>query len=412
MSADLKVEQFVNATPVQVYFAFTRAIGLTEWLCDFATVAPRPGGRMYLWWHGDFYSAGEYISLEENKSIIFKWHARRDPAPSMVTVMLKDKDGGTLVSLIHTLPEGKYWEENSSGFLEEWTRSLANLAQVLETGLDKRTFDRPMLGINISDFNPGIAKAMGVPVSDGIRLDFLPEGMGAFRAGLCKDDVVVALDGKPITSDYGSLVMALRGKKGGDKVQVDYYRGPEKKTLTMELASRPIPQIPWDPAVLAKVIRTQYDEGLASLENAFEGVSEAEADQRPDMDEWSAKEILAHLIQTERHWLENLDDVVGGYPRLSDEWAGNSTLHASATVAAYKTVHGMLEEMNRLSDEMVAYVTVLPQDFVTRKASYFQAAIMLLEGSLPHILSHIDQILVAVAKARQQLKSIEGPGKP
>ncbi len=401
MSSDLKVEQFVAATPAQVYFAFTHAISLTEWMCDFATVAPRPGGRMYMWWHGDFYSAGEYISLEENKSIIFKWHARQDPAPSQVTVTLEDKDGGTQVHLVQTVPDGKYWADNSQRFLQEWTWTLANLAQVMETGLDKRTFDRPMLGINISDFNANIANAMGVPVDEGIRLDFLPEEMGAYQSGLRKDDVLIALDGKPITNDFGSLVLALQGKKGGDKVQVDFYRGPEKRSLNMELTRRPVPQIPWDPAILAKVVRSKYDEGLAALEKAFNSVSEADAGLRPGPDEWSAKEVLAHLIQTERHWLENLDDVIGGYPRLSDDWAGNCTQHVSATVAAYKTVPGLLDEMKRLSDEMVAFIGVFPKSFVDRKASYFQAIIMLLDGSLPHILSHIDQIERAIAKAEK-----------
>ncbi len=403
MSTSLKVEQHVKVTPNQVYFAFTHAISLTEWMCDFATVAPRPGGRMYLWWHGDFYSAGEYIALEENKSIFFKWHARQDPAPSQVAVLLQEKDGGTLVSLVHTLPEGEYWEEHAQGFRQEWASSLANLAQVLETGLDKRTFDRPMLGINISDFNASIAKAMGVPVSEGIRLDFLPEEMGAYQAGLRKDDVVISLDAKPITNDFGSLVLALQGKKGGDKVEVVFYRGPDKKTLTMELTRRPIPQIPWESAGLAEAIRAKYDEGLAALEKCFDGVSESESEWRPAKFDWNAKEVVAHLIQTERHWLENLEDVVGGYPRLSDDWAGNSTHHVSATAAAYKTVHGLLDELRRLSDEMVAFVVGLPSEFVVRKASYFQVANMLMEGSLPHILSHIDQIQVTIAGARKAL---------
>jgi uncharacterized protein YndB with AHSA1/START domain/uncharacterized damage-inducible protein DinB len=405
MPATLKVEQYVNATPAQVYFAFTHAISLTEWMCNFATVAPRPGGRMYLWWHGDFYSAGEYISFEENKSIVFKWHARQDPSPSQVAVTLEGKNGGTLVSLVHTIPDGEYWAENSQRFRQEWAWTLGNLAQVLETGLDKRTFDRPMLGINISDFNLSIAKAMGVPVSEGIRLDFLPEEMGAYQAGLRKDDVIIALDGKPITNDFGSLVKALKGKKGGDKVEVVFYRGPEKRTVTMELTRRPVPQIPWEPVGLSKAIRTKYDEGLAALEKTFTDVSETEAGRQPAPGEWSAKEVLAHLIQTERHWLEDLDDVVGGYPRLSDEWAGNSTLHVSATANAYKTVNGLLDEMKHLSDEMVAYVAVLPAEFVLRKASYFQVANMLIEGSLPHILSHIDQIQSAIASARKQSRS-------
>jgi hypothetical protein len=304
--------------------------------------------------------------------------------------------------MAHTVPDGEYWTEHAQGFQQDWAWTLANLAQVLETGLDKRAFDRPMLGINISDFNVGIAKAMGVPVSDGIRLDFLPEEMGAYKAGLRKDDVVIALGGKPITNDFGTLVRALQGKKGGDKVEVVFYRGPEKMTVTMELTRRPVPQIPWDAAGLAKAVRAKYDEGLSALEKAFASAREAEADLEPATDEWSAKEVLAHLIQTERHWLENLDDVVGGYPRLSDEWAGNSTIHARATVAAYKTVCGLLDEMKRLADEMVAYAATLPTEFITRKASYFQVANMLLEGSLPHITSHIDQIQAAIASARKK----------
>ena len=402
MSATVKAEQLVKATPAQVYFAFTRAIGLTEWMCDFATVAPRPGGRMYLWWHGDFYSAGEYVSLEENKSVVFKWFGRGEPAASEVAVALADKDGGTLVTLAHTVPDGDDWRKRAESFKAEWDSSLPNLAQVLETGLDKRTFDRPMLGINISDFNLAIAKSMGIPVNDGIRLDFLPEEMGAYKAGLRKDDVIIALDGKSITNDFGSLVLALQGKKGGDKVEVVFFRGAEKKTITMELTRRPIPEILWEPADLAKVIRGKYNEGLAALEQAFKGTSEIEAEWRPLPGEWNAKEILAHLIQNERHWLENLDDVVSGYPRLSDDWAGNSTLHVSATAAAYKTVRGLLDEMQRLSDEMVEYAANLPAEFLKRKASYFQASFMLMEGSLPHILSHIEQIQSAIEGGRKE----------
>ncbi len=401
MPIDMEVKQYVKATPSQVYYAFTHAVSLTEWLCDFATVAPRPGGRMYLWWHGDYYSSGEYISLEENKSINIKWNASHDPVPSQVSISLEGKDDGTLVDLVHTVPEGEYWTSNSPRFHQEWTWRLANLAQVLETGLDKRTFDRPMLGINISDFNASIARSMGVPVTDGIRLDFLPEELGAFQAGLRKDDVVIALDGNLINSDFGSLVKALQGKKGGDKVEVTFYRGPQKMTLSMELTRRPVPQIPWNPVVLAKAIRAQYDECLAALEEAFSGVSEAEADLRPTSEEWNAREVLAHLIQTERHWLENLDDMISGYPRLSDDWAGNNTIHVSATAAAYKTVRGLLDEMERLSNEMVAYAAALPADFIARKASYFQVVSMLMEGSLPHIPSHIDQIRSALALAKK-----------
>ncbi len=402
MSIELKVEQIVKATPAQVYYAFTHAISLTEWMCDFATVAVRPGGRIYLWWHGDFYSAGEFVSLEENKSIQFEWHSRLDPDSSQIAVMLHEIDKGTLVSLMHTVPDGKYWSAHAQDFQQQWTLTLANLAQVLETGLDKRVFDRPRLGINISDFTAEIAQTMGVPVSDGIRLDFLPENMSAYQSGLRKDDVLISLNGKTITKDLESLVSAIQSSKNGDKVEVVFYRGSEKKSLNLKLSKRPIPQIPWEPAGLAKAIRAKYDEGLAALEAAFLGVNESEASWRSAPEEWNAKEVLAHLIHTERHWLENLEDEIGGYPRFSDDWAGNCSSHVRATVMAYGSAHGLLNEMKRLADEMVAFVAALPAEFVARKASYFRTANMLMEGSLPHILSHISQIQAAIAGARKR----------
>jgi hypothetical protein len=57
--------------------------------------------------------------------------------------------------------------------------------------------------------------------------------------------------------------------------------------------------------------------------------------------------------------------------------------------------------MRRLSDEMVAFVSALSAEFVARKASYFRIASMLIEGSLPHILSHINQIQTAITSAKK-----------
>ena len=373
-----------------------------EWLCDFATVAPRPGGRIYLWWHGDFYSAGEYVSLEENKSLKFKWFARFEPAASEVTVTLTPKGGGTLVALAHTVPDSEEWQERAKGFKAEWDSTLPNLASVLETGLDRRTFDRPMLGININDFSPEIAMALGVPVTQGVRIDSPLEEMGAYKAGLRKDDVLVQFNGKPITNDFGSLVTALQGKKGGDKVEVVFYRGAEKKTVTMELSRRPVPDIPWQPAELARQVRAKYDESLAALEQCFQGVTEAEADREPAAGEWSAKQTLAHLIHSERNWIANLDDVVGGYERLADDWTGNIPAHVNATVMAYKNVQGMFDELKRLADEAVAFLAAMPPEFLTRKCSYYRAAWQMLEAQ-SHTFSHVEQIkLAAIAAARKK----------
>lgn len=402
MAVTVRVKKWIRVEPAQVYFAFTHATALRQWLCDYATAVARPAGRLYLWWHGDFYSAGEFVRLEANQAITFTWFGRGEPAPSQVKVTFKPMEAGTQVALAHTVPDSKKWQLLAQGFRHEWAASLENLASVLETGLDKRVSDRPMLGVSLSDFNAEIAKTLHIPVSEGLRLDGLLPEMGASQAGLQANDVLVAMNGKPLTNDFGSLVVALQGKKGGEQVEVVFYRGSEKRTVSMQLSKRAAPQIPWDPKELAIQLRSKFDEGLVELEKVFAGVSQDEAEFHPARVEWSAKEVLAHLIQSDRLWLEDLDDLIGGNERVADDFSGNIPSHMTAIVSTYPSTRALLDELRRLSNESVAMAGSLPPEFVARKGSYYQAAASMLEGFLPHTLAHIDQIKAAIAAAPKQ----------
>ncbi len=393
------IEQFINAAPERVYYAFTNATTLREWLCDLATLAPRPGGRIYLFWNAGFYAAGEFIAVDKERSIKFKWVGKDEPGPSQVYITFEPKNEGTNVKITHTVLDGPEWINLLDGFQEEWSVGLKNLAYLLETGKDIRTVNSPMLGIIPGDFSAEQVMRLHVPVTEGIRLDGVVDGMGAALAGLMRDDVIISMAGKPVTNNPESLPAALNGKKGGDKVEVVFYRGSEKRKVTMELSKRPMPVVPWEPAQLAVIAREKYEMAVSELLECFKGVSEEQAAKKPNSREWCAREILAHLIHNERGFQSYIDDLVGGYDRWADDEGGNIDARIQATIVAYKTTNGLIQELKRLCEETINFIQLLPPDFVARKDSYYTVGVRIVQGPI-HIESHIDQIRSAINFAK------------
>jgi uncharacterized protein YndB with AHSA1/START domain len=393
------VEQFISAPPERVYYAFTNATTLREWLCDLATVAPRPGGRIYLFWNAGFYAAGEFLVVDKERSIKFKWVGKDEPGASQVYITFEPKNEGTNVKITHTVLDGPEWVNLMDGFQEEWSVGLKNLAYLLETGKDIRTVNRPMLGIIPGDFSAEQAMRLHVPVTEGIRLDGVVDAMGASLAGLMRDDVIISMAGKPVTNNPESLPAALDGKKGGDKVEVVFYRGSDKRKVTMELSKRPMPVVPWEPAQLAVIAREKYEMAVSELLECFKGVSEEQAAKKPNSHEWSAREILAHLIHSERNFQSYIDDRIGGYDRWADDEGGNIDARIQATIVAYKTTNGLIQELKHLCEETIIFIQLLPSDFVARKNSYYSVGVLIAQGPI-HIEGHIDQIRSAINFAK------------
>ncbi|HMV28826.1 MAG TPA: SRPBCC domain-containing protein [Anaerolineales bacterium] len=392
-------ETFVQAPLKFAYRAFTNATSLREWLCDVATVAPHPRGRMYLWWAGDFYSSGHYLELEENKRVKFRWYSSIDPAPTEVTVTFTEKDGGVNVRMDHEVPSDEAWKKMAEGFRNNWQDSLRNLKSVLETGIDLRIAERPMLGIVPGDFSPEQAKALNVPVLEGMRLDATVEGMGAKRAGIERDDVLVSMAGKPITNDFTSLQLAIAGKKGGDVIEVEFYRGTEKKKVSMELTKRPMADVPFNSVELAKKARALMEPALAEIEKCFEGYSDEQAMKRPEPNEWSALEVVAHLIQGERFNVIYLASLVDGYEAVSDGFGSNISESMTAMVKANPSIKLMMEALRRSVDEILLFVEMLPADFVANKGSYYRFGSGLLQPEF-HLNAHTDQLRKALEAAK------------
>jgi uncharacterized protein YndB with AHSA1/START domain len=394
VSAEIQVH-----APIKfAYRAFTNSTSLREWLCDVATVEPHPRGRIYLWWRGDFYSSGHYLELDENKRVKFRWFSNIDPAPTEVTVTVTEKDGGTLIRMDHSVPDDPAWTKLAEGFRDNWVDSLENLKSVLETGLDLRIADRPMMGIAPGDFTEEQAAALGVPVREGMRLDGVLDGMGAQKCGLQKDDVIVEFAGHQILNDQNSFPHAIAGKKGGDKVEVTYYRGAEKKTVTMELSKRPMQEVPFNAVELANKAREFYKAGMTDVESCFEGVTDTQAMTRPDPQEWSALEIVAHLIHGERFNQTYLTSLVDGYELVNDGFGGNVNAQVQATVAANPSIALMLSELRRAVEETLAYVSFLPEEFTANKGSFYRFGSILLQPNF-HLTAHTQQIKNALSAA-------------
>lgn len=397
----LTFEKLVKAPVKEVFRAFTNATALREWMCDVATVDPHPSGRFYASWNNGYYACGEYTSVQAEQEIALNWFGRNDPGPTQVVVTLSAGDGATRVSLVHRgLGTGEEWANTRDQIDRGWKTSLENLVSVLETGQDLRFVLRPMMGITFGEFNPEAAKKLGVPVTQGIRLDSTLEGMGARAAGLQGDDVIVEMAGQSIT-DYPSLTNTLQGYRAGNQLEVVFYRGPEKKAVQMELSRRPLHEIPATTAELAEILRHKFAEQDVALAQVFEGVTEEEASHKPAPDEWSAKEVLAHLVLGERYNPDWIAELEGGFERWIDDWGGNSNARTGALVAAYGTLPNLLEEMKRVEHETVAILAALAPEFMDRKGSYWRMAYNLLESPY-HLNQHIDQIRAAIEAARRR----------
>ncbi len=384
----------------EVYRMLTRASLLRTWLCDAAQADVRRGGRLYLYWNMGYHVVGEFTAAEPNKKLAFTWHGKTDPGPSKVQVTLKEKDGCTTVTLTHGgFGAGKAWAATAHAMETEWANALENLQSVLETGEDVRIVRRPMLGITgMSQLDAEAAAKLGVPVKTGIRIGGAVDGMGAQAAGLQADDVVISI-GKTKTARFPTIAQALEQHKAGDTVPVTFYRGKEKLTRPMTLSRRPLPPMPATGAELAESVRQIVERDDLDLAALFEGVSEAEAGTRPAPDEWSAKDVLTHLITSERGQQDNITYIVSDSEPWFDDFDNELHARPRSLLTMYPTVQALLDELKRSEAETLALLAALPPEYIARKRNYWRVCMTFFLGPT-HVQTHYQQIRAAIAAAR------------
>jgi len=399
----------INAPANLIYRAFTSGSALREWLCDIATVNLDTDGWFFVAWNRGYFASGQYKKLIPNKAISLSWIGSNDPQWTEVEVKISpvEEDSGFLVELCHNkIGGGDEWAQPRTEIEKGWAQGMKNLKTTLEDGRDLRIMKRPLIGIYPEDLDRLPAETreqLNLPVESGVLVTNVLLGYGAEMAGMQPNDVIISIEGQQV-GNIKTLGLVINEFEPGDKVAVEVYRGSEKLVLQIDTMVQKIDPIPESPEELAKEIEAKNSKMIEDLESVFENVTDSEASFSPGAEEWSAKEVLVHLILSERDTHKWINDLVAGQDRFYDQYPGDRFFRIRATLTTYPGIDDLMTELRRSLKETVASVAFLDPGFTHRKVSFSRLA-MALFSTPKHVDEHLQQIKDNVQAARAAAKN-------
>jgi S1-C subfamily serine protease len=133
------------------------------------------------------------------------------------------------------------------GFAVPINTAKSLLPELREGGEIKRAY----LGVTMSDVDEDVANDLNLPVDHGALIQQAVENGPADDAGLRGSsgndtsgnvtgggDLLVKVDGEEVENS-GDVAAAIEDNQPGDSIEVEYYRGDDLKTASIELAERP-----------------------------------------------------------------------------------------------------------------------------------------------------------------------------
>jgi serine protease Do len=120
------------------------------------------------------------------------------------------------------------------GFAIPMSMAKPVMDQILSHGKVVRGY----LGVHIQDLSPEIAKAFNYNLSGGALIGDVSPNTPASKAGLQKGDVIVKLDGQPV-SDYVDLRLRISQMAPGTSVKLDVWRDGKTQGYTVALGELP-----------------------------------------------------------------------------------------------------------------------------------------------------------------------------
>ncbi len=114
--------------------------------------------------------------------------------------------------------------------------AIDNAKPIVDELLAGGRIERGFLGVTPVNITPGVAAANNLAVSSGIGLTTVSANSPAARAGLQPGDIIIKIGDLEI-GNSGDLVQALTQYRSGDQIDVEYYRGQEKRTASVIIGS-------------------------------------------------------------------------------------------------------------------------------------------------------------------------------
>ncbi len=150
----------------------------------------------------------------------------------------RGNSGGALLNLqgelvgINTAILGPGGGNAGIGFAIPTRMVQAVMSQILEYG----SVERGLLGILGQAVNADIARSFGLKEVRGAVVTLVQDDSGAKKAGLKEDDVIVAVDGRPV-DDFQDLRNAVGLKRPGDEVELTVIRDGKTREIRATLGA-------------------------------------------------------------------------------------------------------------------------------------------------------------------------------
>jgi Do/DeqQ family serine protease len=122
----------------------------------------------------------------------------------------------------------------------------SNMVMTIKESLIKHgEVRRGLLGVVTQDLTPELVKAFSLENTQGAAISRIESNSPAEKAGLQLGDIIIAANGKAVKSsaDIRNVVGLLQV---GDEVNIDYYRGNDKKQTTATIGKQERPQFVGD----------------------------------------------------------------------------------------------------------------------------------------------------------------------